>query len=82
MEAEEDDERDAKMRDNSPRKHPVVLGVEGHRVRLLCLKGANNPQGQVAKQQEGDQSAARLASDLVIIFCTASQAVKDEDGLR
>ena len=75
VEPEEDDQRNADVRDDVPGHEAIEMAVQGHRLRLLDLKGVDDPQRQVAEQQEGHQRAPRLMVDVLIVLRTASEPI-------
>lgn len=81
VEPEEDDKRDTDVGDDVPGHKAVELAVQGHRLRFLDLERVDDPERQVAKQQERYECTARFMIDVLVMLGAASEPIQDEDGL-
>lgn len=81
MEPEEDDEWHAQVTDDAPRQVAVERGVYRQVLDLLHLEYADDPQRQVAEDEEGDQRPAGLGPGVGQRVRRPVQGVQYEDGL-
>lgn len=64
VESVKDAQRQRDALDNSPRKESVEIDLHGIRLHLLHLKCVDEPQSQVADEEESNRLSARLGSVL------------------
>ena len=82
MEPEEDQQRNAHMRDYLPSQFSEVSLVHQDGLRLLHLERVDDPKRQVTQQQKRNQLPSGLGLDLMLRLGASSQAVHDEDRLQ
>ncbi len=81
VETEEDDKRNADVRDDVPGQHAVVFRMQLDGFGFLHLERVDDPQWQVAQEQEGHQGAPGFLGHVVLMLRAPAQSVQDEDGL-